>query len=290
MEWLPITLLCALSLAASDAATKAWLPDYSARELSLVRFTVAGLLLSPVFLFYPLGSPEPGFWLWMAALVPLEILAMLLYMTSIRDHPLSLTLPYLAFTPVFVLLTGWLILGEQADSSGFSGILLVVFGGWLLNVEHAEIRNWRTWADPLKAIVREPGSRMMLGVALIFSLTSVGGKAAMQYSTPESFGAFYFATTGAVTALVFSVGNRRILPRLWRRPLPVLLVAGLTAVMVASHFIALSLVEVAYMVSVKRTSLLFGILFGALFFHERGLGTHLVAGAIMVCGIYLIVL
>jgi len=32
------------------------------------------------------------------------------------------------------------------------------------------------------------------------------------------------------------------------------------------------------MIAVKRTSLLFGILFGALFFKERGLGIHILAG------------
>lgn len=41
MEWPPIILLCAFSLASSDKATKVWLRDYSAWELALVRFTLA---------------------------------------------------------------------------------------------------------------------------------------------------------------------------------------------------------------------------------------------------------
>jgi len=288
MEWLPITLLCAFSLASSDAATKAWLTDYSARELALVRFTLAGVVLLPGLLLFPLGSPEPAFWLWVAPLVPLEILAMLLYMKAIRDHPLSLTLPYLAFSPVFIVVTGWLILGERVDARGFAGVLLVMAGGWLLNLEHARLRDWRTWLEPLKAILYEPGSRMMLGVALIFSITSVIGKGAMVYTSPEAFGVFYFVLIGAVTALLFSLREPRILVRILRRPVPAFTVGGLTAVMVTTHFIALSRVETAYMVSVKRTSLLFGILYGAWLFHERGLGMHLVAGALMVLGVYLI--
>ena len=39
-----------------------------------------------------------------------------------------MTLPYLAFTPVFVTLTGWAILGERVDLQGLGGIALVVAG------------------------------------------------------------------------------------------------------------------------------------------------------------------
>lgn len=78
------------------------------------------------------------------------------------------------------------------------------------------------------------------------------------------------------------------------RPLPrvgaVLAVVGLNGLMVYTHFLALQRVEVAYMISVKRVSLLFGILFGALIFGEPGLKTHLPAGALMLAGVVLIAL
>ncbi len=288
MHWLPITLICAFSIASADAATKSWLQGYSAWELALVRFTVTGALLAPVLWFFPLGDPEPGFWVWMAGLAPLEILAMLLYMKAIRDHPLSLTLPYLAFTPVFVVLTGWLVLGETLDSAGLIGIVLVMAGGWLLNVAHARLRDWRTWFDPLHAILNEPGSRLMLGVAAIYSMTSVMGKGAQQYTTPEAMGAFYYVAIGLVTAIIFSLRDPGILRRTLRRPAAILAVAGMNAVMVITHFVAISMVEVAYMISVKRTSLLFGIVFGAIWFREDGLVTRLPAGILMVFGVYLI--
>ena len=44
------------------------------------------------------------------------------------------------------------------------------------------------------------------------------------------------------------------------------------------------------MIAVKRTSLLFGILYGALFFREPGLARRLPAGALMVAGVALILL
>jgi drug/metabolite transporter (DMT)-like permease len=288
--WFWLTLICAFSLATADAATKAWLQGYSTRELSLVRLGVTGLVMLPL-----VGDPRdlaaqpPAFWLWIAALLPLEIGAMLLYVRSIRDYPLSLTLPYLAFTPVFVILTGYLLLEERVSLLGGLGILLVVAGAWLLNQEHADPRNWRSWALPLRAILVNPGSRMMLGVAFLYSLTSVMGKGAMQYMAPEHFGAFYFLLLGIASLVVLALPAPRVLRGIWRRPWAMLAVSLFNAVMVYTHFLALQLVEVAYMIAVKRTSLLFGILYGALIFGERGLGPHLVAGMLMLGGVFLIV-
>ena len=289
MDWFSLTLLCAFSLASADAATKAWLRDYSARELSLIRLGITGLVMTPL-----LGDPgaiaelPPAFWVWISALLPLEITAMLLYMRAIRDHPLSLTLPYLAFTPVFVMPTGYLLLGERVSAEGAAGILLVVAGAWLLNVGQADLGDWRSWGAPLRAILHEPGSRTMLVVAFLYSLTSAMGKGAMQYLAPEHFGAFYFLLLGAATVVLFVLPRPRMLRDVWRRPWAVLLVTLFTAAMVYTHFLALQGVEVAYMIAVKRTSLLFGILYGALLFRERGLGGHLLAGALMLGGVFLI--
>jgi len=130
MEWLPLTLLSALSLASADALTKARLGDFSARELAFIRLTLSGLLASPLLLLQPFPALPLAFWGWVVAAVPLEILAMLLYMRAIRDYPFSQTLPYLAFTPVFVILVGQLLLGERLSGQGLIGIL---YGAWLFH-------------------------------------------------------------------------------------------------------------------------------------------------------------
>ena len=290
MDWLPLALLSAFSVASVDAATKAWLQGFSARELTLVRLGGAGLLMTPLLAdLPPLRTLPAPFWGWLAALVPLELAAMLLYMRAIRDHPLSLTLPYLAFTPVFAIVVAWLLLGERVSLQGAGGILMVVAGAWLHNGDRAG-RNWRIWADPLRAILRGPGSRLMLAVAAIYAVTSTLGKGAMTYMAPEDFGAFYFAVLGISVVLLFALPRPGSLLKIARRPLPVLAVAALMASMAYSHFLALQQAEVAYMIAVKRTSLLFGILYGALIFREPGLARRLPAGGLMVAGVALILL
>jgi drug/metabolite transporter (DMT)-like permease len=294
MHWLSLSLLCAVSLASADALTKKKLSDYPARELVVVRFGVSALLLAPLVLLRPLPPLPTAFWGWLAALVPLELLAMGLYMAAIRDAPLAHTLPYLAFTPVMTTLTGVLVLGETVSPQGLAGILLVVAGAYLLNLESAgtaarQVRR-RAWLEPLRAILRERGSRLMLAVAAIYSLTSVMGKAALQYMPPETFGPFYWCLLGLVSVSLFAFRCPRALAVIWRRPVWHLAVGVLMGVMIITHFLALARVEVAYMLSVKRTSLVFGILFGALFFGERDLRRHLLAGTLMCVGVAVILL
>ncbi len=289
MHWLWLTLFSAFCIASADAMTKKYLSDYSASEMVIIRFAIPGLLLLPVLAMQPIPELPIEFWLWTGALMPLEIVAMLLYVQAIRDTSLALTLPYLAFTPVFNTLTGYFILGETVSLAGLLGILLVVAGAWLLNVETARSRERFTVFTPFRAILTERGSRYMLLTAFIYSFTSVLGKGALQYTTPFFFGTFYYINLGIAVVILFSLRSYRAVNILWRRPWPHLLVGGFMAMMVVSHFYAIQHVEVAYMIAVKRTSLLFGMLYGVILFREHTTWTQFFAGGIMVGGVFMIV-
>ena len=88
---------------------------------------------------------------------------------------------------------------------GLLGILLVVAGSWLLNFDATGRLSVASLFAPLKAIVINPGSRLMLMTATIYAVTSVGGKAAMQWMPAEQFGAFYFAVLGALVVLLAAI-------------------------------------------------------------------------------------
>jgi len=288
MNWLGLTFLSAFALATADALSKRYLSYYRPGDLVLVRFGIAGALLLPVLLAQPWPALTAAFWGWVAILMPLEITAMWLYMRAIRESPLSLTLPYLAFTPVFNIVTGYVFLGEQVSRAGSAGILLVVCGAWLLNISAARHNGGLNILAPFRAIVRERGSRLMLVTAAIYSFTSVLSKAAMLHVTPAFFGPFYFVVLAVVTALVFASRDVSSWKALGRHPWAHLSIGACMAVMVVAHFFAIAHIEVAYMVAVKRTSLLFGILYGAWLFREQGLTRNLAAGGLMVAGVYLI--
>ncbi len=286
MSWFWLALASAFLLASGDTAAKRLLQGYAAREMTLVYSVFTALCLLPWLLWLPWPAFTPAFWGWIAALIPLELLGMLLYLAAIRDSPLALTVPYLAFTPAFMVLTGYLVLGEQVSMHGLAGISLIVIGAYSLNAEH-----WRGgWLAPLRAIAHQRGSRLMLGAAAVYSLTSVMGKAAMQYVPPVFFGPFYFLLLGLAAPLVLAADRPTRLTALWRRPAAHLLIGLLASAMVVTHFLALAQVEAAYMIAVKRSSLLFGIVYGAVLFGEQRLRQHLAAGTLMVAGVTLLLL
>lgn len=289
MHWINLTLLSAFFLATADTLSKRYLSHYRPGELVLVRFGVAGALLLPLLLWQPWPTLSPAFWGWMATALPLELLAMWLYMQAIRTSPLSLTLPYLAFTPAFNTLTGYVVLGETITWTGLAGIMLVVLGAWLLNMKAAQNGTGLNILAPFLAITQERGSRLMLIVAAIYSLTSVTSKGALLHANPAFFGPFYFVVLGVASAVLFASRDVSSWRALGKHPWAHLGIGAFMAGMVVTHFYAIEHVEVAYMIAVKRTSLLFGILYGAWLFKETGTGKNLVAGILMVLGVYLIV-
>ena len=62
----------------------------------------------------------------------LRLLSLLLYQTAIQLAPLSVTVPYLSFTPAMLLITAYLMIGEQPSWSGLVGVMVVTIGGYLL--------------------------------------------------------------------------------------------------------------------------------------------------------------
>src|SRR5215471_5748650 len=80
--------------------------------------------------------------------------AVLLYYRAVQVSPLSLTIPFLAFTPVFLLLTGNLILGELPPLLKSEGILFVVLGSLLMHRQAFRASIF----EPFRAVLRERGS------------------------------------------------------------------------------------------------------------------------------------
>ncbi|MDX1408048.1 MAG: hypothetical protein R3330_07945, partial [Saprospiraceae bacterium] len=55
-----------------------------------------------------------------------------------------------------------------------------------------------------------------------------------------------------------------------------------------THFIGIQLVEVAYFLAVKRTSLLFGIGYGVILFQEGQPVRRILAGLVIIAGVFLV--
>ena len=296
--WTWYALLAAISTASTDALIKKYLSFLSPVEMAMARFVAPVPLLVPLLFLTKIPHLSPTFWSTVVLLVPLEFTAMFLYMNALRTSQMSLSIPMLAFSPSFIVVTGWLILGEDVSFKGFCGIMSTVFGAYLLHVIPGGDRGV---LEPLKALFKYKGSRYMLGVAFIYSITSCLGKKAILLSSPTFFAPFYFSLLGVTLPLFYAFSSKKrlfhqVLVAVRSRAshvlalLPVFVGIGvLQALMVYSHMISISMTNAAYMITVKRTSLLFSILLGATLFGERPLVPRLLGGSLMLFGVFLVV-
>ena len=285
MSWFVYAFVCALSLATADALSKKALDDNS--DPSIIAWVRTGYTLPFMIIIIPFVDIPPldgVFYMAIFAAVPLDIVALLLYMKAIKISPLSLTLPFLSLTPVFLIGTSYIILGERPDRSGFIGIVLVVIGAYLLNVHTIS----KGFFEPFKAIAKEQGSVLMIIVAFVFSIGACIGKIAVQHSDPLFFSVVYSFLLSFFFYLVISFRIKHFYSKLFSRPVLFLVIGILITIMIITHLKAISLIEVSYMVSVKRLSILFGAIYGVIFFKETNIKERLLGATVMVFGIIMI--
>ncbi len=283
--WFFLALATALFTASGDAFSKHYLRHFGSPNMALVRVLGPTVCLLPALFFWPWPPLSKKFWLTLALLYPLETIAMLCYMEAIRVSPLSVTVPYLAFTPAFIILTGRVVLGERLSLPGMVGIFMIVLGSYFLHL--AEIK--KGLLEPFKATFREKGSWLMLLVAFIYSITSVFLKVGINQSERFFFAFFYYSWLGVFMAVVLKIFFRADPKAVLRFcPRGAFLVAASQSAAVVCHVWALSLAPVAYMIAIKRLSVLFGVLIGGVFFKEKAFRVRLLGAIFMVSGVFFI--
>jgi len=285
MSWMLWALVCAFGMAMADASTKRGLASLTPRQLSVARCCLPLLVMLPVLVAtWPADVPAVT-WAWLVPSAILEVIAVGFYLKSIQGADLSQSMPYHAFTPVLVAGIGGPILGEAVSATGVAGILLVFAGAWLLN-----IGEWRDgWHRPLTAPLRNRASRLMLLAASIYAFTAIFSRAPLALLPPVFLGALYFTLVGIAAWIGLDPRLRTLRSLPWRNRW-LWAVTGWMALMILTHFVALVGVKTAYMIAVKRTSLLWGIVLGALWLGEPNLRRNLLAGCVMVAGVGLIAL
>lgn len=286
--WIVFALISAFSLATSDALTKKALSIHNEYLIAWLRLLLSLPLLLTALMFVPVPSLDDKFYKAFIFALPLEIAAIILYIKALKVSPLSLSLPFLSLSPVFLIIISYLMLGEKVSLAGGAGIMLIASGGYMLNIREFK----KGIFEPFGAIKREKGSVFMIIVALIYSVTSSLGKMAIEHSSAVFFGAAYIAVLFLFLTPIALYKGRSELSMIFRSGAfrASILPGVFSSIMILTNMIALSLTKVAYMISVKRLSLLIGVLYGYIFFREAGIRERLTGTLLMLSGFLLIVL
>jgi uncharacterized membrane protein len=288
MHWVFLSLASAFFLATSDALAKKAVADQNEYLVAWFRLVFTLPLLIAALFMIPFPDLDADFYRAFFIALPIELVTIILYIKALKASPLSLTLPFLALTPVFLIAVSYLALGEAVSVAGGMGILLIAAGSYVLNIEEVK----KGIFAPFKAILREKGSQFMIAVALLYSITSSMGKMAIEHSSPVFFGAAYFIALNIAYIPVGLYMGRHDLKVFIRgkRYISLLLPGLFYGLMIIAHMEAIKLTKVAYMISVKRTSLLMGVLYGYVLFREKNIRGRLLGALLMFAGFVLVVI
>ena len=282
MTWLYLALLSGFFSATADALAKSLSRDAGGRLLAWMCFCGASPWLLLLWLFTDPGAPaDNSFWLALAITLPLEFAC---FNHALTLDDLSLVVPLLALTPLFLLIIPKLVLGETVSEIGAAGILCVVIGAYLLNVTRLPLN----MVAPLQAIWRSRGARFAIAAAMLYAITSTFGKMMVEHSSPLFVAAIYYPIVSVATAPLVLWREPQVFVKFQQRWLRFLLLGMVVGLTILFHFFAIADAPVAYMIAVKRSSMIFAILYGWRLYREGNLRYRIAAGLIMLAGIFLI--
>ena len=281
MTWFFLSILTAIFASARDFQSKRFLaradPLTVSWALSLFSMPVLGIALA----FTKIPAVDSTFALLVTAAGCALTAGWILYIRALSVSEMSLSIPMISFSPLFLLILAPMFVGEFPSPIGVLGVFLVVAGTYVLGVAKAS----SGFFGPFRALLREPGPRLMLAAAAAFSVAAVFEKAGITRSSPILF-AFSENTFAALIMIPIIYFKHRsgFLETYANRK--VLVPIGIcVAMMFLCQATALRLGPVVYVVSIKRFSVLFSVLAGGVFLKEQQLRARLAGSAIMVCGI-----
>ena len=285
MTWVPIAIVTAVGFAASGSYAKALSRK---AHVYVVTWGLITLVLPwSALLLLKQGVPAVGPEFLRAAMISVVVnmIAVTLQVKALSIAPLSLTVPFLAFTPLFMLVPSWFVLKEAPDALGLTGILLIVAGGYAIHID--KIRGG--FLAPLRAIASERGSLLMLLVAALWSISAVHDKVATMASSPAYYTTFFSLMFGVLYVPLLFFGLRKQ-PLDRATSLRLLLLGFFAAVMILSQFIAIELTLASYVIAIKRAGMVLSVVFGYLFFKERHLRARLTGAMLMTMGVVVLAL
>ncbi|MEP0915885.1 DMT family transporter [Leptolyngbya sp. DQ-M1] len=286
MIWLVFAILTAFFESLKDVSSKHSLRNLDAYIVAWVANIFAVIFLVPLLLLTGIPKIDPQFWIALLIGGSLNVISFALYIRALQIADLSLTVPLVTLTPLFLLVTSPLIVQESSTSADAIGILLIVVGSYVLNLR--ERRNG--YFAPLRALFRNRGSRFMLMVAFIWSITANFDKVGVVHSSPLFWSAALYGYLAVGMFPIAWFNSRRKFNQILPNLKPLMVIGLFHAIAITFQMIAVTYTLVTQVIAVKRMSALISVLFGHFLFHERGLRERLTGAAIMVFGVIVITL
>ncbi len=230
------------------------------------------LIMIPFVIFTGIPDIKPQFWIAVIGGMITIPLGNILYMRAVKLSPISLVVPLLAFTPIFTALLAVFSEGKFPNWLGWVGITLVVIGLYSLRLDREVMK--KGLFTPFTKIKDEPGSLAMLGTTVVWSIGANLSKLLVVNSGSPIFSAFTGVLIGSVTMFLIIAWREKFklastFKKVKDNILDLSMLGGGVTLSNLAMYAALAQGFTPYVISIKRTNMVFSSIAGKFFFKEE---------------------
>ncbi len=213
----------------------------------------------------------------------LVLLGNIFYFMALKTAPLSLAMPVYALTPFFAMVFSIMINKEIPNIYGVVGTLLIVVGCYSLNLKATK----NGIIAPLLKIFNDKGTRFAFFASLIFGISLTIDK--FNIKMTNTF--FYFSFKWIFLTFIFLVLlikikiNFKGIKSNYKQVIESNFLSILSELL---YMVALGMCFVAYVTAIKRSSVLFDVVYGHFIFKEKETKQRFIGASIIVIGLILI--
>jgi len=241
------------------------------------RVTGIPILLIGIFIF---GIPDVStqFWLALSATIPIGISGTLLYIKALDVSDLSIVSPLSSLSPILLVVTGFLFLGEVPSVYGIIGVLFIICGVYILNVSKSTSTNL---LDPFIKIKNNEAVKYIGGLLIVYSIAAPIDKIGVEASSPILYTAALYIglSIGLFIVMAYKSNNWKSECKEHYKALSLIGLFNSLASIVQMFAITLTLV--VYVISLKRMGIIISVLYGSIF-KDEGITTARITGSIII--------
>jgi uncharacterized membrane protein len=285
MTWLFFAFLTAFFESLKDVGSKFSLKNVNEYVLTWALFAFSLILLLPLLFFIEIPQLNQEFFLALISGGFINLIAFILYTKAINVADLSVTVPLVSSTPLFLLVTSPFIVNEYPTFSDVIGILFIVIGAYFLNFKRQE----KNYLAPLQSLLTNRGSQYMLGVAFLWSFSANIDKVGVQNSSTIFWAIANYAFVALIMfPVAFHKAKSLFIPQLKHNFLTLLPVGLTQGLVVIFQMKAIEIALVSQVISVKRMSTLLSVFWGYFLFRESNIKSRAVGAFIMILGVIIV--
>ncbi len=272
-SWLTLSILTGTFFGIQSILLKILSAHFEQTTILKYLFFIAGFVLLPLALGQHLSLRfAPFLGAFLISLI-LNIFAYSLLLSALAKYPVSVIMPFVGLTPLFLTLSSYFILGETITRLKFAGILLIVLGAFVLQLPDQD-RSSKGWTRLIN--LKEKGIWFMVLVAFLWSITASVEKIAVQSSSPEFYGAAIHLSLGIAFLVLEFMRRRRpkagLKPQVgvpWKLKRLLVLLGIVSALLALCQLTAIKMAFVTYVIAFKRAGVLISTLYAFLFLKEK---------------------